>query len=146
MAGDVFLVAALRPPIGVGKPGGALRTLPPLDLMAQVRAAAAQRAGVAPEASEGVIFLGCVSPIGKQGANIARLAALKAGFPVDVPGVTLNRMCGSSQQAIHFGAQATAAGDMTTLVHELERRQARYGLPPMCIGHGMATATIIERL
>jgi acetyl-CoA acyltransferase len=115
MAADVYLVTALRTPIGVGKPGGALSTLAPLDLMAQVLTAVARRAGVAPDAIEDVI-LGCVSPVGEQGANIARLAALKAGFPVEVPGVTLNRMCGSSQQAIHFGAQAIAAGDMDLVI------------------------------
>ncbi|MGB9521679.1 MAG: thiolase family protein, partial [Anaerolineales bacterium] len=62
------------------------------------------------------VILGCVSPIGEQGANIARLALLKAGFPVEVPGVTLNRMCGSSQQAVHFAAQAILAGDMDIIV------------------------------
>jgi acetyl-CoA acetyltransferase family protein len=57
-----------------------------------------------------------VTPIGDQGANIARLAALKAGFPVEVPGVQLNRMCGSGQQAVHFGAQAILAGDMDLVI------------------------------
>jgi acetyl-CoA acetyltransferase family protein len=67
--------------------------------------------GVAPELVEDVI-MGCVTPIGDQGANIARLSLLQAGFPVAVPGVQINRMCGSSQQAVHFGAQAIQAGDM----------------------------------
>jgi acetyl-CoA acyltransferase len=58
------------------------------------------------------VIMGCVTPIGDQGANIARLAALKAGFPVAVPAVQLNRMCGSGQQAIHFAAQEILAGDM----------------------------------
>jgi acetyl-CoA acetyltransferase len=58
------------------------------------------------------VILGCVTPIGDQGANIARLATLKAGFPVAVPAVQLNRMCGSGQQAIHFAAQEILAGDM----------------------------------
>ena len=54
---------------------------------------------------------GCVTQAGEQGANIGRLGVLLAGFPVTVPGVTLNRMCGSSQQAVHFAAQEIAAGD-----------------------------------
>jgi len=108
---EVYILSAVRTPVGVGKPGGALSSLPPLDLAAQVLCEAAQRAGIEPGWVEDVV-LGCVSPVGEQGANIARLAALKAGFPVEVPGVTLNRMCGSSQQAVHFAAQAIAAGDM----------------------------------
>jgi acetyl-CoA acetyltransferase family protein len=58
------------------------------------------------------VVWGCVTPIGDQGANLARLAVLKAGFPIHVPAVTLNRMCGSGQQAIHFAAQAILSGDM----------------------------------
>ena len=62
------------------------------------------------------VVWGCVTPIGDQGANLARLAVLKAGFPIHVPAVTLSRMCGSSQQAIHFAAQAVLAGDMDLVV------------------------------
>ncbi len=109
---DVFIVSAVRTPIGVGKPQkGALWPLQPVALAAQVMQAAVQRAGVPPQKIEDVIW-GIVTPIGDQGANLARLALLKAGLPPDVPGVSLNRMCGSSQQAIHFGAQAILAEDM----------------------------------
>jgi acetyl-CoA acetyltransferase family protein len=62
------------------------------------------------------VVWGCVTPIGDQGANLARLAVLKAGFPVQVPAVTLNRMCGSSQQAVHFASQAILAGDMDLVI------------------------------
>jgi acetyl-CoA acetyltransferase family protein len=62
------------------------------------------------------ILAGCVSPMGEQGANVPRLALLKAGFPFEVPGVQLNRMCGSSQQAVHFGSQAIASGDMDLVI------------------------------
>jgi len=68
-----------------------------------------------PSRVEDVIW-GVATPIGDQGANLARLAALKASFPVKVPGVTLNRMCGSSQQALHFAAQAILSGDMDIVV------------------------------
>ncbi len=114
--GEAYVVSAVRTPVGVGKPGrGALSGLPPLDLAAPVLQEAARRAGVAPGDIEDVI-MGCVSPIGEQGANIARLALLKGGFPVSVPGVTLSRMCGSSQQALHFAAQAVASGDMELVI------------------------------
>jgi acetyl-CoA acyltransferase len=73
------------------------------------------RAGVEMERIEDVLW-GCVTPVGDQGANMARLAALKAGFPVKVPAVTMNRMCSSSQSAVHFGAQAILAGDMDLVV------------------------------
>lgn len=108
---EVFIVSAVRSPIGIGKPGGALSSLAPVDLTAQVMQAAVAQAGVEPGQVEDVIW-GCVTAIGDQGANLARLAALQTGFPPHVPGATLNRMCGSSQQAVHFAAQAILSGDM----------------------------------
>lgn len=109
--GSVYITNAVRTPIGIGKPEkGALYPLAPVDLAAHVLRAAVRRAGLDPADVEDVV-LGCATPIGDQGANIGRLAALKAGFPVEVPGVQLNRMCGSGQQAVHFAAQAILAGD-----------------------------------
>ncbi len=109
---EVYIIAAVRTPIGVGKPQtGALYPVAPIDLAAHVLREVIRRAGVEPEQIEDVI-LGCVTPVGDQGANIARLAALQAGFPVTVPAVQLNRMCGSGQQAVHFAAQEILAGDM----------------------------------
>ena len=108
---EVYLIEALRSPIGVGKPeAGALHSLLPVDLAARILRAVVERVALDP-ALIGDVILGCVTPMGDQGANIARLSALKAGFPVEVPGVQLNRMCGSGQQAIHFAAQAILAGD-----------------------------------
>jgi acetyl-CoA acyltransferase len=108
---EVFIISAVRTPIGVGKPGGALSSFAPVDLAAVVMNEAVCRAGIDPNRVQDVIW-GCVTPIGDQGANLARLAVLKAGFPIQVPAVTLNRMCGSGQQAIHFAAQAILSGDM----------------------------------
>ncbi|HEX7976898.1 MAG TPA: thiolase family protein, partial [Anaerolineales bacterium] len=108
---EVFIIAAVRTPIGIGKPNGALAPLAPVDLAGSVIQEAIQRADVDPGRVEDVVW-GCVTPIGDQGANLARLAVLKAGLPVQVPAVTLNRMCGSGQQAIHFAAQEILAGDM----------------------------------
>lgn len=106
---DVFIVSAVRTP--VGRRRGMYSDVLPVDLAVPALQAAAERAGVEPRQVEDVVF-GCVTPLGEQGGNIGRLAVLKAGWPVEVPAVTLNRMCGSSQQAIHFAAQAILAGDM----------------------------------
>jgi len=108
---DVFIAAAVRTPIGRGKPGGALSAIHPAHLLAASLDAVMRRSGAAKHHVEDVIA-GCVSPIGEQGFNIGRTAALQAGFPIEVPGFQLNRFCGSGQQAIHCAAQAIAAGDM----------------------------------
>jgi acetyl-CoA acetyltransferase family protein len=112
---DVFIISAVRTAIGVGKPTGALYPFAPVDLAAMVMQEAARRAGVDPDLLDDVVW-GVVTPVGDQGANLARLAALKAGFPTHVPAVTMNRMCGSSQQAIHFASQAILAGDMHLVI------------------------------
>lgn len=113
---EVFILSAVRTAIGIGKPEkGALFPIAPVDLAAQVLQAAVARAGVNPSQVEDVIW-GVVTPLGDQGANLARLAVLQAGFPVEVPAVTLNRMCGSGQQAVHFAAQAILAGDMDIVI------------------------------
>lgn len=108
---EAYLISAVRTPVALGKPQGGLNPIAPVDLAALVMAEALRRGGARPAWVEDVVW-GCVTPIGDQGANLARLAALKAGFPVEIPAVTLNRMCGSGQQAVHFAAQAVLAGDM----------------------------------
>ena len=108
---EAFIISAVRTPIGVGKASGALQPLAPVDLAAHVLRGVVASAGIDPGRVEDVVW-GCVTPVGDQGANLARLAVLKAGFPVKVPAVTLNRMCGSGQQAVHFAAQAILTGDM----------------------------------
>ncbi len=113
---EVYIIDAVRTPIGIGKPErGALYPVAPIDLAALVLRALVRRAEIEAAQVEDVL-LGCVTPIGDQGANIGRLAALKAGFPVSVPGLQLNRMCGSGQQAVHFAAQAILAGDMDLVI------------------------------
>jgi len=109
---EVYIIAAARTPIGAGKPeSGALYAMAPVDLAAHVLREVVRRAQADADDIDDVI-LGIVTPVDDQGANLARLAALQAGLPVSAPAVSLNRMCGSSQQAIHFGAQAILAGDM----------------------------------
>lgn len=108
---NAYIISAVRSPVGIGKPDlGALYPLEPVELSARILRAAVKRASIEPELIDDVI-LGCVTPIGNQGANIGRLSALQAGFPVEVPGLQISRMCGSSQQAVHFAAQAILAGD-----------------------------------
>jgi len=104
---DAFIVSAVRSP--VGRKGGGLAEVHPADLGAHVLKAAVDRAGVDPGAVEDVIF-GCVDQAGAQFGNIARTAWLSAGFPEEVPGTTIDRQCGSSQQAVHFAAQAVMSG------------------------------------
>ncbi|NJD59357.1 MAG: acetyl-CoA C-acyltransferase [Anaerolineales bacterium] len=112
---EAFIISAIRTPVGQGKPTGALVSLSPTDLTALVLQEAVKRAGIEPAQVEDVVW-GCVTPVGDQGANLARLGVLRAGFPMHVPAVTLSRMCGSSQQAIHFAAQAILAGDMDLVI------------------------------
>ncbi|MFZ0532316.1 MAG: thiolase family protein [Anaerolineales bacterium] len=112
---EAFIISAVRTPVGLGRPTGALVSLSPVDLTALVLQEAVKRAGIDPGQVEDVVW-GCVTPIGDQGANLARLGVLGAGFPTHVPAVTLSRMCGSSQQAIHFAAQAILAGDMDLVI------------------------------
>ncbi len=110
---EAYIVSAVRTP--TGRRRGMFSEVLPLTLSTVAVRAAVERVGVEPEDVDDVI-LGCVTPIGEQGANIARLTALNARFPITVPGATINRMCGSSQQAVHFAAQAIMVGDMDIVV------------------------------
>ena len=110
---DAVIIEAVRTPFG--KRGGCFRDTRPASLLAHVLSAVMERSGLPSDRVEDVIC-GTVSQAGEQGANIGRLGSLLAGFPPEVPGVTLNRMCGSGQQAVHFASQAIAAGDAQYVV------------------------------
>lgn len=110
---EPVILEAVRTPFG--RRGGIHGATRPDSLLAGALQALVKRAGLPIDAVDDVIA-GCVSQAGEQGANIARLATLLAGFPLTVPAVTLNRMCGSGQQALHFAAQAVAAGDATYVI------------------------------
>src|SRR5215472_3067216 len=108
---DAFIVGAVRSAVGVGKPGkGALSNTRADVLLAHVLDALVKQAKLEPAAVDDVVA-GCVTPIGEQGFNIARVAVLEAGWPVEVTGASVNRMCGSSQQSIHQAAHAVMAGE-----------------------------------
>ena len=106
---DAVIVAAVRTPVGKGKPGGALHGVLPADLLAHSLSELVSRAGVDPADVDDVIA-GAVTQVGDQAVNIARNALLGAGFPESVPGTTVDRQCGSSQQAVSFAAQGVIAG------------------------------------
>ncbi|MGX7669155.1 thiolase family protein [Plantactinospora sp. DSM 117369] len=110
---DAVIVGAVRTP--VGRRGGALGTVHPVDLSARVLTALAERAGLDPAEVDDVIW-GCVSQVGEQAWNVGRNAVLAAGWPESVPGTTLDRQCGSSQQALHFAAAAVASGQADLVV------------------------------
>ena len=107
---EAVIVDAVRTPIGRGKPGkGALNPTHPVDLLAHSLRAVVDRTGVDPERIDDVIG-GCVDQVNEQAMNITRSAVLAAGLPESVPATTVDRQCGSSQQAVHFGAQGVMAG------------------------------------
>lgn len=104
---EAYIIDAVRTP--VGKRGGSLSKVHPADLGAHVLKALIERNGLDPLAVEDVFF-GCVDTIGPQAGDIARTAWLAAGLPDEIPGTTIDRQCGSSQQAVHFAAQAVMSG------------------------------------
>jgi acetyl-CoA C-acetyltransferase len=106
---EAYVLDVVRTP--VGRRGGALAAVHPADLGAHVIKAVVERAGVDPALVDDVVF-GCTDTLGPQSGNIARTAWLAAGLPDHVPGVTVDRQCGSSLQAVHFAAQAVMSGTM----------------------------------
>ena len=109
MVREAVIVDAVRTPVGRGRPGGALSGWHPVDLLATTLEALIDRAGIDPASVDDVIA-GCVSQVGQQTFNVARSAVLAAGLPESVPATTVDRQCGSSQQALHFAAQGVIAG------------------------------------
>ena len=110
---EAYIVGAVRTP--VGKRTGGLSGVNPVDMAAHVLSELVTRTGVDPAAVDDVI-MGCVSQIGPQSLDIARQSWLSAGLPEQVPGVTVDRQCGSSQQAVHFAAQAVLSGTQDLVV------------------------------
>jgi acetyl-CoA acyltransferase len=110
---DAVIVEAVRTP--VGRRNGALAGVHPVDLSAHVLEALAGRAGIDPAVVDDVIW-GCVSQVGEQTFNVGRNAVLAAGWPESVPGTTVDRQCGSSQQAVHFAAAAVISGQCDVVV------------------------------
>src|SRR6201992_1664080 len=110
---DAVIVEAVRTP--VGKRNGGLARGHPVELSAHILKSLAQRSGIDPTAVDDVVW-GCVSQVGEQTLDIARTAVLAAGWPETVTGVTVDRQCGSSQQAVHFAAAGVVAGHYDVVV------------------------------
>jgi acetyl-CoA C-acetyltransferase len=110
---EAYIIDAVRTP--VGRKGGGLAAVHPADLGAHVLTALVTRTGIDPAAVEDVVF-GCLDAVGPQAGDIARTCWLAAGLPEEVPGVTVDRQCGSSQQALHFAAQGVLSGTQDLVV------------------------------
>lgn len=106
---DAVIVGAVRTPVAKGKPGGTLSSVHPVDLLAHALRSLVERTGIDPTVIDDVIG-GCVDQVGEQAVNTTRWAVLSAGLPETVPATTVDRQCGSSQQAVHFGAQGVISG------------------------------------
>src|SRR5256714_7299064 len=112
---DAVIIYAVRTAVGKGKPDGALSGIHPVDLSAHVLKALAERNSLDPATVDDVIW-GCVSQVGEQTGGVGRYAVLAAGWPESVPGTTIDRQCGSSQQAVHQAAAAVASGQAELVV------------------------------
>ena len=112
---DAVIIDAVRTPLGRGKAAGALAATHPVDLLAHTFRALTERTGLDPDTIDDVIA-GCVTQSSEQSLNVGRRAVLAAGFPERVPATTIDRQCGSSQQAIHFAAQAVMSGTQDVVV------------------------------
>lgn len=138
---EAFVLGSVRTPLG--KRNGALADTRPDELMALTLRELVDRTSVDPGEIEDVL-VGCVNAVGEQGRNIARIASLAAGFPVSVPGVTMNRMCGSSQQALNFGAQTIMAGQQSLVIAGGVESMSRVPLGSDAQGVGLSQA-VTER-
>jgi acetyl-CoA acyltransferase len=140
---SAVIVDAVRTASGKGKPGGALSTVHPIDMLAQTLQALLSRTGIDPASIDDVIA-GCVSQVGDQALNVARTAILTAGLPESVPGTTVDRQCGSSQQAAHFAAQGVMAGAYDVVVACGVESMSRTPMGASSVG-GNPTATLAAR-
>ena len=130
---DAVIVDAVRSPVGKGKPGGSLSGLHPVDLHAHAIRSLIERTGIDPALVDDVIS-GTVGQVGEQSANTARWAALAAGLPESVPAVTIDRQCGSSQQAIHFAAQGVISGAYDIVIASGSESMSRVPMGSQTIG------------
>jgi acetyl-CoA acyltransferase len=144
MTGDAVIVDVVRTPSGRGKAGGALAGVHPVDLLARVLRALIVRNGVPAEAVDDVIA-GCVGQAGEQTGDIARSAVLAAGFPESVPGVTIDRQCGSSQQAAAFAAQAIMSGAQDIVIACGVESMSRVPLGASTLGRDPLGPRLAER-
>jgi acetyl-CoA acyltransferase len=139
---DAVIVGAVRTP--VGRRGGGLAGIHPADLSAHVLRSLAARTGLDPGQVDDVIW-GCVSQVGEQSWNIGRNAVLAAGWPESVPGTTLDRQCGSSQQAVHFAAAAVLSGQADLVVAGGVESMTRVPMGSSAQGQNPHGSGVLER-
>src|SRR3989454_1682508 len=141
--GEAIIIDAVR--TARGKRKGALSSVHPVDLQARTVTGALERDNVRPEDVDDVI-MGCVTQVGEQGMNVARGAVLAAGLPVEVPGTTVNRFCGSGLQAVNFGAQAVSSGAAQLVVAGGVEHMTRVPMGSDAIGgDGPASPGLVEQ-
>ena len=138
------IVDAVRTPVAKGKPGGAYSEIHPVDLHAVPLRALVERSGIDPAIVDDVIS-GAVGQVGEQSGNTARWALLAAGYPESVPGVTVDRQCGSSQQALHFAAQGVMAGAYDVAVASGVESMSRIPIGTQFAGKDFAGASVSQR-
>jgi acetyl-CoA acyltransferase len=143
MIRDAVIVDVVRTPSGRGKPGGALSSVHPVDLAAGVLRSVLERNGLESTQIDDVL-MGCVSQIGDQAMNVARQSVLAAGFDATVPAATIDRQCGSSQQAAHFAAQGIMAGAYDIVIAAGVESMSRVPLGSSRVG-GSVSQGIAER-
>ncbi|MEU4118446.1 thiolase family protein [Kitasatospora sp. NPDC028055] len=140
---DAVIVEAVRTPVGKGKPGGSLSGVHPVELLAHTLQALIGRSGIDPALVDDVIG-GCVDQVAEQAMNTTRYAWLAAGFPESVPATTVDRQCGSSQQAVHFAAQGVISGAYDLVVacgiESMSRVPMWSNVPPGADPFGAAVA------
>jgi acetyl-CoA acyltransferase len=159
---DAYVVDVVRTPFGRGRESGVLAAEHPVDLLSTVLVSLQERTGIDPRVIEDAI-VGCVQQVGEQAGNIARHAVLASGWPVTVPGVTLDRKCGSFQQALHFAAATVASGQMDVIavggvemmsripmkLNRLDRDELgprfRAAMPEGLVGQGISAELIAAR-
>jgi acetyl-CoA acyltransferase len=142
---DAVIVSAVRTPVGKGKPGGAYAEVHPVDLHAHAILSAVERVpGLDPAEIDDVIG-GVVGQAGEQAMNNTRLAVLAAGLPESVPGVTIDRQCGSSQQSIHFAAQGLMSGTYDVVVASGVESMSRIPIGSHALGKDFAGPLIGSR-
>jgi acetyl-CoA acyltransferase len=141
---SAYIIDAVRTPLAKGKPGGAYSEVHPVDLHATTLAALVERTAIDPAVIDDVIS-GAVGQIGEQSGNTARWALLAAGFPESVPGVTVDRQCGSSQQALHFAAQGVMAGAYDVAIASGVESMSRIPIGSQFQGKDFAGPRVTER-
>ncbi len=141
---SAVVVDAVRTPSGRGKPGGQLAHLHPVDLLATTLAALVDRTGLDPALVDDVIG-GCLSQVGTQAVNVTRHAVLAAGFPEHVPATTVDRQCGSGQQAVAFAAQGVVAGAYDVVVAGGVEMMSSHPIGVATLGEDVAGPAVAAR-